>query len=132
MGRFSLYKRKSSELWLVCTTQNYGWCAQHKIFCRSLFKQLQILPVLCQCILSVMKCIFNNQEIVQTNSSIHNINTSNKHHHHRPNTNQSCFRRSSSYAVIKIFKFTTQCDNPQEWQGKIQSSREKMPTYTPL
>jgi hypothetical protein len=48
--------------------------------CRSLFKQLEILPVPCQYILSLMKCIINNQENFKINLPIHNINTRNKHH----------------------------------------------------
>jgi hypothetical protein len=39
----------------------------------------------------------------QTNSSIHNINTSNKHHLHRPNAILSCYQKSKLYAGIKVF-----------------------------
>jgi hypothetical protein len=46
--------------------------------------------------------IVNNQDIVQTNSSIHNINTRIKHHFHRPNANLSCFQKSTFYAGVKI------------------------------
>jgi hypothetical protein len=78
--------------------------AKHKPSCRSLFKQLEILPVPCQYILSFMSFIINNQEIFQTNSPINNINTSNKHHLHGPKTNQSCFKKKSTFYVgIKIF-----------------------------
>ena len=56
--------------------------AQPITSCRSLFKQVQILPVPCQYILLLMNFVINNQEIFQTNSSIHNINTRNKHHLH--------------------------------------------------
>jgi hypothetical protein len=34
-----------------------------------------------------------NQEKCQTNSSVHNINTRNKHHLHRPVANLSCFQK---------------------------------------
>ena len=47
--------------------------------------------------------ITNNQEILETISSIHNIKTRNKHHLHRPNANQSCFQKSTFYTSIKIF-----------------------------
>jgi hypothetical protein len=47
---------------------------------RSRIKQLDILPVPCQYILSLMNVIINNQENFQTNLSIHNINAKNKHH----------------------------------------------------
>jgi len=49
-----------------------------------------------------MSSIINNHEIFQINSSIHNINTKNKHHLHRPNANLSCFQKSTFYAGIKI------------------------------
>jgi hypothetical protein len=70
---------------------------------RSLFKPLEILPALCQCILPLMSFIINNQEIFQTNLSVHNINTRNKHHLHRPYAHVSCFKKSTFYAGIKIF-----------------------------
>jgi hypothetical protein len=44
-----------------------------------------------------------NQEKFQTNSSVHNINTRNKHHLHRPVANLSCFQKGTSYSAIRIF-----------------------------
>ena len=93
----------------LCITFSYNktsttcFGAQPRIFCRSLFKQLQILLVPCQCIFSLMIFIINNQEHFETNSSIHNINTRNKNHLHRSNANLSCFWESTFYAGIKIF-----------------------------
>jgi len=89
--------------------------AQARTSHRSPFKHLEILPVPCQYILSLTNFIINNQKIFQTNSSIHNINTRNKHHLHRPNANLSCFQKK--YILCwhtNIQQFTTQCDNPQE------------------
>jgi len=77
--------------------------AQPRTSCRSLVKQLEILPVPCQCILSLMNFIINNQGFLQTDLSMHNINTKNKYHLHRPNANLSCFQKSKFYAGIKIF-----------------------------
>jgi hypothetical protein len=68
-----------------------------------LFKQLRILPVLCQYTLSLMNLIINNQEIDQTNSSTYSISTRNNHHLHRPHTNLSSFKKSTFYAGINIF-----------------------------
>jgi IS1 family transposase len=67
--------------------------AQPRTSCWSLFKKLEILPVSCQHILLLMKFIINNQEIFQTNSAIHNINSRNKHQLHRTNANLSCFQK---------------------------------------
>jgi hypothetical protein len=77
--------------------------AQPRTLCRSLFKQLKILSIPCQYILSLMSFNISNQEILQTNSFIHNITTRNKHHHRRPNANLYCFKKSTFYAGIKIF-----------------------------
>jgi hypothetical protein len=54
--------------------------AQPSTSFRSLFKPLEILSFPCQYILSLMDFIVNNQENFQTDSSIHSINTRNKHH----------------------------------------------------
>ena len=71
--------------------------------CRSLFKKLEILSIPRQYILSLMSFIINNQKIFQTNSSIHNMNTRNKNHLHRPNAKLSFFQKSIFYAGMKIF-----------------------------
>jgi hypothetical protein len=63
VGRRSLYSRKSSELWLVHNSRTS---------CRSLIKNLQILPVPGQYILTLKKFIINNQKIFKTNLSIQN------------------------------------------------------------
>jgi len=41
------------------------------------------------------------------NSSVHSINTRNKHHLHRPFANLSCFRKDASYSGVKIFNNLT-------------------------
>jgi hypothetical protein len=77
--------------------------AQPRTSCRSLFKTLETLPVPCQHILSLKNFIVNNQENFQKNSSIHNINTTNKHYFHRTNANLACFKKRIFYAGIRIF-----------------------------
>jgi hypothetical protein len=71
--------------------------------CRRLFKKLDILPVPSQYIYSLMNLFVNNQENFQINSSIHNINTRNKHHLHKPIANLSCFQKNAFYSGIRIF-----------------------------
>ena len=71
--------------------------------CRSLFKNLEILPVPWQYIFSLMNFLVDNQENFKTNSSVHSINTRNKDHFHRPFTNLSCFQKSAFYSGIRIF-----------------------------
>jgi hypothetical protein len=50
-----------------------------------------------------MRFIIINQEIFQTNLSVNNVDTRNKHHLQRPKVNLSCFKKSTFYAGIKIF-----------------------------
>jgi hypothetical protein len=70
--------------------------AQLRTSCRSLFIQLEILPVPIQYKFSLMNFIINNQEIFQTNASVLNINVRNKHPLHRPNANLVSFPRTQS------------------------------------
>jgi len=82
--------------------------AQPRTSCRSLFRQLEILPVSCQYILSLKSFIIDNQEVFQTNSSIHNINTRNKHLLHRPKANLSCSQKKYILYLYQNFQqFTT-------------------------
>jgi hypothetical protein len=76
--------------------------AHPKTSCRRIFKKLQILTVPSQYIYSLTSFFIGNQENFQTNSSVHSINTRNKHHLHRPIANLSCFQKGASYFGIKI------------------------------
>jgi len=93
MGRFLLYKRKLSELWL----------AKPRTSCRVLFKQLDIVRFSCQYKHSLKNFIDNKQEIFQRNSTIHNINTRNNLRLSSPNANLFSFRKSAFYVGTNIF-----------------------------
>jgi len=95
---FNIRKRFTSQKQVIRIMAG----AQHRTLHRSLFEQLEILPVPCQYILSLINFIINNWENFQTNSSIHNINTRNKHQLHRPYAKLPCFQKSTFYAGIKI------------------------------
>jgi hypothetical protein len=71
--------------------------------CKDLFKKLQILPIPCTYIFSLLNVGINNLEHFQINSAIHCVNTTNKHHLHRPIANLTCFQKSTYYPGIKIF-----------------------------
>jgi hypothetical protein len=68
-----------------------------------LFKRLEILPLSCEYIFSLTNFTVNNRELFQTNSTVHGVNTRNKHQLHRPIVNLSCFQKSAFYTGIKIF-----------------------------
>ena len=59
--------------------------------CRRLFKKSDILTVPSQYIYTLMSFFIGNQKTFQTNSSVHSINTRNKHNFHRSIANLPCF-----------------------------------------
>ena len=81
--------------------------AQPRTSSRSLFKQVDILPVPCQYIISLTNFVISNQENFQISSSIISINTCNKHHLHRPNANPSCFQKCTFNVGTNIFNLLT-------------------------
>jgi len=104
---------------------------QPRTSCRSLFKQLEILPLPCQYILSLMSFIINHQEIFHTNSSICNINTG--FQHLRPNANLSCFQKSTLYAGMKIFnRIPPSVTILKNNKAKFKATLRKYFTYIPF
>jgi hypothetical protein len=93
-GGYLIYKRKSSELWLVHILEPLV-----EVF----LKKLETLPVPCQYIFSFMNFLVHNQENFQTNSSVHSIGKRNKDHFHRPFANLSYFQKTTVYSGIRIF-----------------------------
>jgi len=57
-----------------------------------------------QCLLIWMSFIITNQEVFEMNLSLHNLNTRNEHHLHRPDGNLSCFQKSTFFAGITNFQ----------------------------
>jgi hypothetical protein len=80
--------------------------AQCRTSCRSLFKHLEILPVLCQYILSLMNFILSHQENFTIISSMHNINARNKHHLHGP---MPIYLVLKKVRVMQASKFSAAC-----------------------
>jgi hypothetical protein len=70
--------------------------------CRDLFKRLQILPLPCEYISSLLNLFISNQGHFQASSAVHSVNTRNKHHLHRPIANLTGFQKSTYYCGIKI------------------------------
>ena len=71
--------------------------------CRSLFKKLDILPVPCIYLHSLMMFVVSNPESFQTNFSVHGMEMRNKTPLHRPLANLAHFQKGVSYSGIKIF-----------------------------
>jgi hypothetical protein len=69
--------------------------------CRSLFKKLEILPIPYRYIFSLMNSTVENQENLQTNSSVHSFETRNKDNFHRLIASYAVFRRVNSILVLE-------------------------------
>ena len=61
--------------------------------CRRLLKKIRDFTISSQYIYSLMSFFIGNQEKFQTNASVRNINTRNKHHLHRPVVTFRVFRK---------------------------------------
>jgi len=87
-----------------------------------------------------MSLIINNHEIFQTNSSKHDIKTSNKHNLHRSNANLTCFPTNTFNTGIKILNnFPPSVTENKNDKAKFEAASRKhqhthtqTPTYTPL
>jgi len=74
-----------------------------KSSCRNLFKKLDILPVSCQHILSLMMFVQNKQKTFQTILSVHGVDTRNKNQLYLPISSLLCLQKGVSYSAMKIF-----------------------------
>jgi hypothetical protein len=71
--------------------------------CRDLFRKLQIQPLSCEYILSLMLFVIDNQTKFCSGSDVHGLNTRNCGQLYLPNANLSVFQKGSMFAAIKLF-----------------------------
>jgi hypothetical protein len=71
--------------------------------CRGLFRKLNILPVACQYIFSLMLFVVANQNKFQTSLTVHGRNTRNRNQFYLPSSSISCFQKGVFYLGIRIF-----------------------------
>jgi len=67
--------------------------------------RLEISPLPCEYIFTLMNTVVNNQEHIHTNSAIHSVNTRDRDHLHRPNATFHVFRKvhtmlASKYSTV--------------------------------
>jgi hypothetical protein len=71
--------------------------------CRILFNKLKILPLISQCILSLLIFVVNNRDQFLINSEIHNINIRHISNLLLPLGNSGIYQKGVYYSDIKIF-----------------------------
>ena len=76
---------------------------QNRELCRELFKELKILPLTSQSILSSALYIVNNKESFVTNSDQHSFHTRSCNDYYVPQANLTTYKKGVYYSGIKIF-----------------------------
>ena len=71
--------------------------------CRKLFKELQILPLASQYILSILVFVNKNRGLFLSNSDVHNINTRYNLNLHVPSTKLTIVQKGVLYSGSRIF-----------------------------
>jgi hypothetical protein len=74
----------------------------NKDSCRDLFKNVEIVPLHSQYILSVILFVIDNKSIYTLNSDIHNINTRQKFNFHQHTENISLYLKGVHSFSIKV------------------------------
>jgi hypothetical protein len=77
--------------------------AEPRASSRDLFRRLEILPVLCQYILSLMLFIMDNPNNFQTVSEVHGLQTRSENQLFIPNTHITTVQKGITYCAIKIY-----------------------------
>ena len=92
--------------------------------CRNLFKELNILQLMSQYILSLLTFVSNNREQYFANSEVHNINTRHTSNLHLPRAHLNVYQKEVYYSGIKIFNslprdIKTYIDNPRTFKKAV-------------
>jgi hypothetical protein len=93
--------------------------------CRNSFKELNILPLMSQYILSLLSFVSYNREQYFANSEIHNINTRHTSNLHLPRAHLNIYQKEVYYSCIKIFNslpqdIKTYIDNPRTFKKAVK------------
>jgi hypothetical protein len=71
--------------------------------CRNLFMRLEILPLPCEYIFTLLNFVVKNKNIFRQTQQYAVLTLKNKDHLHRPTANLLYFQKSAYFAIIKIF-----------------------------
>jgi hypothetical protein len=95
--------------------------------CRSLFRKLNILPIACQYVLSLMLFIADNQKHFLTNAYVHNLDTINKNHLYLHVVSLFCVQKGVSDSGVKTFDSLR--SNIQSYRNDRKRLKNKLCKY---
>jgi len=101
--------------------------------CRNLFKELNILSLMSQYILSLLTFVSNNREQYFVNSEIHNINTRHTSNLHLPRAHLNIYQKGVYYSGIKLFSslpwdIKTYNDKPRTFKKAVKNFYTQTPS----
>jgi hypothetical protein len=76
--------------------------------CRQLFKQLEVLPLQSQYILSTLLFVVKNKNLFATNQHFHTISTRYNSDLHLPTCNLTLYQKGAYFSGIKLFNHLPQ------------------------
>jgi hypothetical protein len=79
--------------------------ANKKASCRQLFRDLNILPVQSQYVLSILIFIAQNRDQFLSNAQVHEVNTRQTNDLYMPMANLSTYQKGAYYQGIKIYNY---------------------------
>jgi hypothetical protein len=100
---------------------------------RNLFKELNILTLMSQYILSLLTFVSNNSEQYFANSEIHNINTRHTSNLHLPRAHLNIYQKGVYYSGINIFNsipgdIKTCIGNPRTFKKAVKNFYTQTPS----
>ena len=95
--------------------------------CRNLFKELNILPLQSQYILSLLLFVIHNLETFITNQEFHNLNTRHKSDFHLPQASLACYQKGVYFSGIKLYNSLP--SNIKCASGNIDKFKKLLKTY---
>ena len=75
----------------------------NQVSCRNLFKKLQILPLISQYMLSLLKFVVQNKNVFSTYIENHTIDTRQRNNLYLSQANLNTYQKGTYYSGIKIF-----------------------------
>ena len=116
--RNNVFKRQKRAIRLITNSSN-------RTSCRGLFKELDILPLHSQYILSLAIFVVKNMEIFIPNSDIHTNNTRSKSNLFLPLTRLTKCQKGVYFAGIKIFNYLPEnikkvSDNTNKFKSELK------------
>jgi len=73
--------------------EGYG----NRVSCRNLFKELQILPLTSQYMLSLLMCVVQNKNLFLANNENHNLDTRQRNNLYLPQANLTIYQKGAYY-----------------------------------